>query len=399
MMNRNLYPLPRATFLIYVLLTYAFVSLFIIPYGTFPYAKIFIPMIIAVFGLELIDGKVTIALTDILLSIGILLTNIIPELNMNRFSDAITIIILLFKCKKPVLINRTFLSVMYSLAMITTVYHILFSRYFEDQNTIVLNNPDPNFSGFLALLLFLFCYKNKFLLGILICLSCIILLWSRNYLLALIVFSILLFLEKFAPVFFKNFYQKADVIKIISVFIILNLSVLFYGFYYVEKIKSPVSLGLLRNDPNRFVSVSDNSNWYRFNANKEFFELLKSDQKIMLFGASSAETAKIETDKETENYNDLLPHRVPPHNAVFNFIFMRGVLFSAFYLLAFTFILKRLYCLENLKYLFPVLIFGLFLHSIYSGTFMIFIVSILSMSEQDRFLIFRNASSEVNSKI
>ena len=115
MMNTNLSPLPRATFLTYVLLTYAFVSLFIIPYGTFPYAKIFIPMIIAVFGLELIDGKVTITLTDILLSIGILLTNIIPELSLSRFSDAITIIILLFKCKEIVLINRTFLNIIYFL--------------------------------------------------------------------------------------------------------------------------------------------------------------------------------------------------------------------------------------------------------------------------------------------
>jgi hypothetical protein len=62
----------------------------------------------------------------------------------------------------------------------------------------------------------------------------------------------------------------------------------------------------------------------------------------------------------------------------------------------FTFILKRLYSFENLKYLFPILIFGLFLHSIYSGVFIIFIVSILSMPEQDKFLTFRNSLSEVN---
>ena len=396
MMNTNLSPLPRATFLTYVLLTYAFVSLFIIPYGTFPYAKIFIPMIIAVFGLELIDGKVTITLADILLSIGILLTNIISDLSLNRFSDAITIIILLFKCKELVLINRTFLTIMYSLAMITTVYHILFSRYSVDENTIILNSPDPNFSGFLALLLFLFCYKNKFLLGILICLSCIFLLWSRNYLLALMLFFTLLSLENFAPTFFKNFYKKASIVKITLLFISLNLIVLLYGLYHVEKIKSPVSLGILRNDPNRFIALEDDSNWYRFNANKEFFELLKDNQGIMLFGASSAEPVKIKTDNETENYNDLLPRRVPPHNAVFHFIFIRGVLFSGFYFLAFTFTLKRLYRLENFKYLFPILIFGLFLHSIYSGAFMIFIVSIMSMLEQDRFLSFRGSSSAVN---
>ena len=396
MMNTNFSPLPRATFLTYVLLTYAIVSLFIIPYGTFPYARIFIPMLIAVFGLELIDGKVTITLTDILLSIGILLTNIIPELSLSRFSDAITIIVLLFKCKELVLINRTFLNIIYFLAIITTVYHILFSRYFGDQNTIVLNNPDPNFSGFLALLLFLFCYKNKFLVGILICLSCIVLLWSRNYLLALIVFSILLFLEKFSPIFFKGFYQKADIVKMISIFVLLNFIVLFYSLYYVEKIKSPSFLGFSRNDPNRFIALQDDSNWYRFNANKEFFELLKNDQGIMLFGASSAEPVKIKTDDETENYNSLFPHRLPPHNAVFHFIFIRGVLFSGFYFLAFTFILKRLYRLENFKYLFPILIFGLFLHTIYSGVFMIFVVSIMSMFEQDKFLSFRGSSSEVH---
>lgn len=395
-MNTHLSPLPKATFLTYVLLTYAFVSLFIIPYGTFPYAKIFIPMIIAIFGLELIDGKVTITLADILLSIGILLTNIIPDLSLSRFSDAITIIILLFKCKKQVLINRAFLTVMYSLAMITTVYHILFSRYSGDENTIILNNPDPNFSGFLALLLFLFCYKNKFLLGVLICLSCIFLLWSRNYLLALVVFFILLSLENFAPTFFKNFYKKASIVKITLLFIFLNLIVLFYSLYYVEKVNSSVSLGLLRNDPNRFISVEDDSNWYRFNANKEFFELLKNNQEIMLFGASFAEPVKIKTDNEAENYNNLLPRRVPPHNSVFHFIFIRGVLFSSFYFLAFTSILKRLYYPENFKYLFPILIFGLFLHSIYSGAFMIFIVSIMSMLEQDRFLSFRNPPSEVN---
>ena len=112
----------------------------------------------------------------------------------------------------------------------------------------------------------------------------------------------------------------------------------------------------------------------------------------MLFGASSAELVKIKTDDETENYNNLFPHRLPPHNAVFHFIFTRGVLFSGFYFLAFTFILKRLYRLENFKYLFPILIFGLFLHAIYSGVFMIFVVSIMSMLEQDRFLSFRGSS-------
>jgi hypothetical protein len=134
------------------------------------------------------------------------------------------------------------------------------------------------------------------------------------------VFSILLFLEKFAPVFFKNFYQKADIVKMISIFIFLNLIVLFYSLYYVEKIKSPSFLGFSRNDPNRFIAVEDDSNWYRFNANKEFFELLKNNQGIMLFGASSAELVKIKTDDETENYNSLFPHRLPPHNAVFHFM-------------------------------------------------------------------------------
>jgi hypothetical protein len=395
-MNTNLSPLPRATFLTYVLLTYAFVSLFIIPYGTFPYAKIFIPMILAVFGLELIDGKITITLADILLSIGIILTNIIPELSLNRFSDAITIIVLLFKYKGLIIINKFFLKTIYWLSLISTVYHILFSRYSGDQSTIILNSPDPNFSGFLALLLFLFCYRNKYLLGILICLSCIFLLWSRNYLLALIVFAILLCLEKFAPVFFKNFYQKANIVRIILVFIFLNLSILFYSFYYTEKISSPVSLGISRNDLNRFFALQDDSNWYRFNANKEFFELLENDPKIMLLGAPSSELAKIKADNETENYDNLLAHGVPPHNSVFHFIFTRGVLFSGFYFLAFSVILKRLYRIESFKYLFPILIFGLFLHSIYSGAFIIFIVSIMSMLEEHRFLSLRSSSSEVS---
>jgi hypothetical protein len=401
-MNTNLSPVPKATFLTYVLLAYSFSALFIIPYGTFPYARVFIPMIIAVFALELIDGKVTITLTDILLSIGILLTNIIPELSLSRFSDAITIIILLFKCKELVALNRTFLTIIYFLAMITTIYHISFSRFSGDENTIILNSPDPNFSGFLALSLFLFCYKNKFLLGILVCLACVFLLWSRNYFLALIVFFILLLLENFAPNFFKNIYKKASIVKIALVFIFLNLIILSYSLYHVEKNKSPVSLGILRSDPNRFFAVVDDSNWYRFNANKEFFELLKDDQEVMLFGASFAEPVTIQpirTENQDENYNDLkdlFAHRVPPHNTIFHLILIRGVLFSLCYLLGFTFILKRLYSFENFKYLFPLLIFGLFLHSIYSGVFIIFIVSILSMPEQDKFLIFRNSLSEVN---
>lgn len=397
MINTNLSPLPRATFLTYVLLTYAFVSLFIIPYGTVPYAKIFIPILIAVFALELIDGKITITLSDIFLSIGILLTNIIPEFTLIRFSDAITIIILLFKCKKIVLVNKTFLKIIYYLGLISTIYHILFSRYFGDENTIILNNPDPNFSGFLALLLFLFCYKNKFSLGILVCLSCVFLLWSRNYFLALIVFFILLLLENFAPNFFKNIYKKASIVKIALVFIFLNLIILSYSLYHIEKNKLPVSLGILRNDPNRFFAVADDSNWYRFNANKEFFELLKDNQEVMLFGASFAEPVTIQpirTQNQDENDNDLkdlFAHRVAPHNTIFHLILIRGVLFTSCYLLGFTFILKRLYSFENFKYLFPILIFGLFLHSIYSGVFIIFIVSILFMPEQDRFLIFRNS--------
>ncbi len=380
----------RATFLNYVLLTYSFASLFIIPYGTIPYAKLFIPIVIIVFVLEIIYEKITFNLADIFLSIGIILTNIIPEFTFNRFADAITIIILLFKYKGLISINRTFVTIIYYLGLLSTIYHIIFTRYSVDNNTILLNNPDPNFSGLLALLLFLFCYKNKFILGIIACLSCVVLLWSRNYLLALLVFFGFSLLEKFAPFIFQRFYRKVGIIKIIALFLCLNLGLLFYSIAYVERIKSPISLGLLRNDPNRFVALEDDSNWYRFNANKEFFELVQKNSKIMWFGISS-----IKPEKEDTNPKDFFPTKVPPHNSLFDFIFVRGILFTTFYLFAFALILKRLYFPQNLKYLLPILIFGLFLHAVYSSALIIFMITIISMPERDEFLRLRNSASNI----
>ena len=367
----------RATGLTYVLFIYSFFSLYVIPYESIPFAKLFLPIVMILWGFELIDQKIKVGLVDILLSILVLISSVVPEFSLDRFSDAIIIIILLFKFKSIQTINPLFSRTIYALGSLVLTYHIFFSRYFRDSAIVVINNPDPNFSGFLCLLLFLFFFKNKYWLGVGICLSATFLLWSRNYVLALLVFLLLVFLEKFGSFFYRAVFVRASFLRVFTFFIALNVAVLFFSFYFIDKVQSPVSLGLMRNDPNRLLTFEDDSNWYRFNANKEFFDLLKKDRELMLFGVSGARP-----DLDDMEYRKLLPNRVPPHNSIYHFVLLRGILFSLAYFAALATIFHRLYTPENLKYIISVLIFGLFLHAIYSGSFLIFFVAILSLPER-----------------
>jgi len=366
-----------ASFLSYILIIYSFFSLYIIPYNTIPFAKLFIPIILVLLGFELFDGKTRVNLTDIILSSIVIITNIVPEFSLNRFADAVIIIALLFKFKRIEPINPLFLLIFNILGLSALVYNILFSRFSFDNTILVINNPDPNFSGYMALLLLFFFAKNGFKLGIGLCIICAILLWSRNYMLALAIFFSLGLAEKCLPRIYRNIFKKINLVSLISIFLVLNLSVILYGLHFLTQVKAPVSLGFARNDVNRVINLQDDSNWYRFNANKEFLDLMVKEQDILLFGVSGARP-----NLDEQKARRLLPTRVPPHNSIFQLLMDKGIIFSTFYFLTLLVILKRLYCLENFKYILPVLVFGLFLHAIYGGSFIIFLVSLLSLPEK-----------------
>ncbi len=373
-----------ATILTYALLLYSVLTLYFIPYGAFPYAKVFIPLLLVLFGFELLDKKITFGISEIILSIFIILFNIIPEFSITRFADALTIIVLVFKYRKFQYVNKIFLKVLYFLMLICIVYHACFSRYIYDDTTIIINNPDPNFSGFLALLFFLYCFKQRFVLGIIASFVLVFLLFSRNYLFSLILFFILLFLEKNLPNLYTIFFKRLGFIRICVLFMSINLAILINSFYFTENVDI-VKTDFKRNNVNRFVTLNDDSNKARFTANKEFFELIKSDQNIALFGISREKMIEKSPDSTEENFDikSMFPHRVPPHNSLFHMILMRGILFSTFYFLGIGLVIWHLYNQENLKYILPVILFTLFLHACYLGAFLIFILTIWALPEKD----------------
>lgn len=366
--NINLSPVKTSnkfknSLLSFLIVFYAATALYVIPYGTFPHAELFVPIITIVFLFQLVIGKIKLHKIDLFLILGILMVTFFINISIPRIIDSFFIIILLIVFRNHQNLNRKYIFFIYFYSLSSIIYQLFTYRY----NTLpVLSIIDPNFSGYYMLLFFFFCFKNKLKLGILLSLCCAVIFLSRAYILSLSVFFVVLISEKFLRKI--NFFTKRSYFLLIIVGI--NFLLLAFSIYFINHIQINNTF-VEREDIERIIHLKDESNLIRFTANIKVFNLIKSDFYTIFFGLK---THSEEYVKEQLQYS-------MAHNGFLSIILYRGIFFSSLYLIAMGRIIRRLYSLENLKYILSVICFALFLHAGYQGVGLIFFISTLALPE------------------
>lgn len=352
-----------------ILLIYGTLVLYVIPKGLIPHTKIFIPIFSGILLAFIVLGKIKLYRFDVVLAILILLLGIVFNFNLARLADSIYIIFLLFTCYQQRELGELRKRFLYFISLISIAFQLLIYRAHDIP---VLSYEQVNLSAALILLWFFFCHKNNFRVGMLfaLCLSLVFL--SRAYILSLLIFMIFLGYEKLFQKYSLLLSNTKRYFIFFAILLILNLSVLGIGNYFINYISIDNTGG--RSDSlSRIIQLNDRSNLKRFTANDQLIENLFENKNTLFFGMKK---------REEEDFLEFLNFNTTVHNSFLIMVATRGVIFSIVYFFIISIIIKRLGIKNNIKYIMSYFCFSLFLHSLFQGASLVYFIAILSLPER-----------------
>ncbi|MCL6751572.1 hypothetical protein KBT16_11575 [Nostoc sp. CCCryo 231-06] len=370
---------PVYSILICFFIATSAISLYIIPYGVFPdyILSVSTLLVLSILLLLCIVFGLSIHRSDINLIFLLALMSLF-YFSGTKLYYLMIVSILLIGCRSVQNPNKKIVWAIYFISFISIINQLIHQSTGRDFYT--LSVPDPNFSGFYMLIFFMFCFRNNFILGILLSILCVFLFLSRTYAVSLGLFMLIylfevLFLSKlkkkrssipFLKIFNKNF--------LLPLVLVANISIYFSSFYIVD-IASLMSGGsFARDNIQRLVTVNADDT-ARFEVNLLVIKALINEPNVLLFGIPERTPEYITHFADTD---------FVPHNSLLRLVLECGLIFSFYYLFLVGIILKRLYTHENLKYILSFLLFSLFLHVAYQPIFFVFIISIFSLPERHK---------------
>lgn len=353
-----------------LLFVYSILSFFIIPSGTFSYALFLLPIIIIFVLYEVITERIKFRLSDIMIGFGILFCTFAYNYSRLKLAESLTLVCLLMLCRFPQSLDRRKLYPVYLVSMVGIVYQLMTHKHNLGVN--VLSVGDPNFSAYIMLLFFMFSWKNRYLIGVILSIVCNFIFLSRAGFLGLLIFILIGLGEtKIANIFLKkvkSLFPKR--IPILPIVLILNFSLIVYSISYVEnKSLDDVSANTERQNLSRLSNVEDQSNYARWLGNKQITEFLMENQQVFLFGVQEKDIVKLKKLKAA-------------HNSFLHNILFFGIFYSLIYFIGLGMIIRRVYKPYNLKYLLSAIFFALFLHSLFNGVYLIFLMANLTLEPQ-----------------
>ena len=256
---------------------------------------------------------------------------------------------------------------LYLVALISILLQLMYFRY--DSERIVLSVIDPNFSSLYMLLFFYMCSKKKLWIGIVLSIFCLFLFQSRNYFLAIAVFC---FVSCFKSKF-QYFFTKYN--SLFFWLILLNIFLLIVSFSWVHY--GIGKEGKYEHGVERLVQFVGKSNYKRFKANVDFVNYGAQHFVPFMMGAGNLKEKIGKTDL-LEDFSHV------PHNATIHLILSNGLLFTFFYLLYLSRLIKPFFNFENLEYIISYIVFSLFLHGGFVGTEVIMLFFILMMKKSNK---------------
>jgi|GEM_PF-2059372 len=362
-------------FFFYAAISYPLIVLYIIPYGLIPHFKIFLPLLVAIFGLQLVLVKQKKQnWFDWLLSISIISTAIIrfyytsTDTAIEGLGMALLVSMLLLNCREEKRINNFFANLMYYPAFASIIFQLRTSYLNntgtgEERLVLGVSHTEANLSSLFILIFFFFCLKNNFKIGSIFCLGSSVLFMSRGYALALVVFFIIWAFE-------KKIFKYLSKINFATLFIGANILLIIFSIFWANNINPVFQSGEVTGIE-RLRALNDNSNYVRFALNRDIITLFMNDLELATWGFPY-------------NYGEAIIKAIgkPPHNSLLSFVATNGVLLSVLYFVIFIKIVQRFYNKENLKYILSYLTFSLFLYGAFNPVTGVGFVVMLTLAER-----------------
>lgn len=272
------------------------------------YNIIFLILLLYLFGVN----KLKLQTTDILLIIFVIFRIIF----LKDFQSISLIGLILIK-KIKFIKEAKIRNLLFLIFIISLLYSIYF---FNFQGRLISTSiGEKNLSGFSIFILFLLSQKFKYLKVIFLFMG--LLTFSRNFLLALLVFEIFnrsLILKKFISYFKLNKFFNLVLINFIA------MSFLGIGF---EKYIEFYGMNNYQKGIYRYTTLIDNSNLFRFQANNSVIKYFFYNRKKLLVG-TTVKDFKNELKNNLNQYG--IKREMEPHNFFYKYLLKYGIF--SFYL-------------------------------------------------------------------
>lgn len=261
--------------------------------------------------------------------------------------------------------------VLYVVTCFYLIYYLLISYksgIIFSTNFYLKCTPDKNMSALTIFLLMCFYFNSNKKVGFFVTLVYTLLLKSRLTQIGIIIFFTLYLFEKINI----SIIMKKITTKAIFVFIVLT-QILFIGVSYYITYFIP-----LTNVTQNRESMLDKSNAMRARSNVFAVEQIKSDYRLLYRGYDSKIKVVLGIE-DIENSKKFLGLRlVQPHSLLLNLVLRYGLVFSIFYLIFISILIKKYTNISNLAFVIVYILMNMILPSLFSTNYLILFMFSLS---------------------
>lgn len=261
--------------------------------------------------------------------------------------------------------------VLYVVTCFYLIYYLLISYksgIIFSTNFYLKCTPDKNMSALTIFLLMCFYFNSNKKVGFFVTLVYTVLLKSRLTQIGIIIFFTLYLFEKINI----SIVMKKITTKAIFVFIVLT-QILFIGVSYYITYFIP-----LTNVTQNRESMLDKSNAMRVRSNVFAVEQIKSDYRLLYRGYDSKIKVVLGIE-DIENSKIFLGLRlVQPHSLLLNLVLRYGLVFSIFYLIFISILIKKYTNISNLAFVIVYILMNMILPSLFSTNYLILFMFSLS---------------------
>lgn len=267
--------------------------------------------------------------------------------------------------------NVDWFYVIMSLYLLLNIYN----SYLNNNFLTFINFADKNYTSILIYLYFLYCLSKKYKIGIVISLMFLIVNDSRLYILMLVVSFLCILYYKY---FLKNdkiiYYKSKCVFKIFLSFLVISFAL---SFFWVNFIVGD-------NTKNYKESLNDTSNAIRMNSNLYFFKIIAQDKNLIWRGYDSDIIVALGlSSDDAVNSSKYGGYRiVQPHNSFINPFLTHGLIYTIIYFIILSYLLGNLINNKNIHIWLPYFIGCIFMHTLLSSIYLIFLTIILVESNK-----------------
>jgi len=352
-------------FVLYFLMLYCAMGYFVLPnQSLLNVAKLFLPLAALIYFVEISLRPIKIKLRDLFL-ISFLFILVLMDFEYSLFVSTCIISFALIILKPEKYFNQRFLRIVCIVSFIFLIHQLMANRFIQPNDAvdrIVLSVRDPNFSGAIMLLFFLFSFKVKFIPGICLCLISIFLFFSRSYALSIVLFFLILIFEKRL----RDNYSPTFIFVTMMLGLIIFLAFTFVMGLYYDFNYSTSKMGM-----ERLLLVADYSTSNRIRINSFVLYDLFRNPDLLLLGVRN-------------EYNNYIVSHIGNviHNSFLTILFKDGLLYFILYFYVVSILFSRLLNKKNVKYVLSFLIFSMLLHCLMEGLSIMFLLIILSLPEQ-----------------